>query len=40
MRTVSTACAMPGMASRVDAVKAASMWRRVLFIVTFPLFFC
>src|SRR6266850_5223561 len=40
MRTVSTACAMPGMASRVAAVIAASTWRLVIFIVTFPFVFC
>src|ERR1700681_1786520 len=40
MRTVSTACAMPGMASRVVAVIAASRWRLVIFMVTFPFVFC
>ena len=39
MRTVSAACAMPDAPSTVAAVIVASMWRRVMFIVTFPFAF-
>src|SRR5439155_20149914 len=39
MRTVSVASAMDDAPSTVAAVTVASMRRRVIFIVTFPLFF-
>src|SRR6267378_5961436 len=39
MRTVSAACAEPDAPSTVAAAMVARMWRRVIFIVTFPFCF-